>query len=139
MKLLNDKERSFDLTAVLKPSEDIPGRWVSHCLELDVVSEGTTVPEALGMLLEASVMTLTDDLSSGRKPLARRAPKEFWLELDRIVKTGTPVTFTQVLSTATYFNNWKALMSRFTIRLVGKQISQEFTKQIAEIEGSPEQ
>lgn len=122
--------QNFTLTAVLKPSEDIPGRWVSHCLELDVLSEGDTLSAAMGMLLEAVMMTLKDDLNGGRDPLARRAPKGFWLELDRIVKAGTPVTFTQAHSPPTY-SNWKALTCRFSICV--KLVSQGFTKPVAEI------
>ncbi len=138
MKLLTDKERSFDLTAVIKPAEDIPGRWVSHCLELDVVSEGDTLTAAMGMLIEAAEMAITDDLNGGRNPLARRAPKEFWLELDRIVKAGIPVTASQAHHPPTY-SNWKALTCQFSIRVEVKFVSRAFTKPIAEIEGSPEQ
>lgn len=124
--------QNFTLTAVLKPAEDIPGHWVSHCLELDVVSEGDTLSAAMGMLTEAAAMTIADDLNGGRNPLARRAPEEFWSELGRIIEAGTPVTFTQTLSPPTY-SNWKALTCQFSISVEVKLASQGFTKPIAEI------
>ncbi len=127
---MKEAKQRFTLTLVLKPSEDIPGRWVSHCLDMDVVSEGDKLSEAMGMISEAAGMTLTDDLNGGRNPLARRAPKEFWDELDRIVETGTPVTFSQMFSPAR--SNWKALTCQLNIHIEGKMVAHEFTKPIAQ-------
>ena len=87
---------TFVLTFVVKPSEEIPDRWVGHCLELDVVSEGSSYAHALEMALEAAGMVVKDDLQNGRDPFERRAPKEFWREQRLIAsEEGKPQTLMQ--------------------------------------------
>ncbi len=88
---------TFVLTFVVKPSEEIPGRWIGHCLELDVVSEGSSYAHALEMVLEATGMIVKDDLQNGRDPFERRAPKEFWRHPARLITSeeGKPQTLMQ--------------------------------------------
>ncbi len=87
---------TFVLTFVVKPSEEIPDRWVGHCLELDVVSEGSSYAHALEMALEAAGMVVKDDLQNGRDPFERRAPKEFWRDPRLIAsEEGKPQTLMQ--------------------------------------------
>jgi hypothetical protein len=59
-------------------------QWSSHCLDLDVVSQGSSLADAYKMAVEASLLVLRDDLSRGADPLIRRAPQEFWSELEKI-------------------------------------------------------
>ncbi len=63
---------TFVLTFVVKPSEEIPGRWIGHCLELDVVSEGSSSAHAKEMVLEATGMIVKDDYQNGRDPFHRQ-------------------------------------------------------------------
>ena len=63
---------TFVLTFVVKPSEEIPGRWIGHCLELDVVSEGISSAHAKEMILEATGLIVVDDLQNGRDPFERQ-------------------------------------------------------------------
>jgi predicted RNase H-like HicB family nuclease len=68
----------FNLHVVLWPAEDIPGQWLAHCLELDVVSQGNSLPHALEMVKEAVGDVLVSDLQRGLDPGRRRAPQEEW-------------------------------------------------------------
>ena len=97
--------REYNFWYVLKRAEDVPGEWVAHCLELDVVSQGTSLKHAMSMLSEACFMTVCDDLIASRDPLDRRAPAEYWNELYNIINHGMKVDFasldeTKVHSTA---------------------------------------
>jgi predicted RNase H-like HicB family nuclease len=73
--------RTYDLHIVIHPAEDVPGQWVSHCLEFDVISQGNDARHALEMVSEAIELTVLDDLAIGRDPRDRRAPQEDWDEM----------------------------------------------------------
>jgi len=81
----------FPCWALIRPAEDLPGQWVAHCLEFDVVSQGDSPKHALEMIVEATAMVIEDDLNSDRNPHSRRAPSEFWDELRRIQERGQKV------------------------------------------------
>jgi hypothetical protein len=89
--------RIFNLWVVVRPAEDLPDQWVAHCLDLDVVSQGTSFRHAMEMVFEASSMVVTDDIVSGRDPSSRRAPENFWDELHLIVTNGQSVPFATLL------------------------------------------
>ena len=78
----------YDLWVMIEPAHDVPGQWVAHCLSLDVVTQGNSAKHAFQMVVEAVTMTLADDLCHDVDPLARRAPEEFWTELDELRKKG---------------------------------------------------
>jgi len=66
--------------------------WVSHNLELDIVSQGSTIAQALEMLFEATFIAASDDIAAGLNPADRqKAPPEQWEKLLNIVNHGTPV------------------------------------------------
>ena len=69
---------TYDLHVHFFPAEDVPGIWVAHCLDFDVVSQGTSLSDAMGMIREAVELTVIDDLGRGLDPHLRRAPKEEW-------------------------------------------------------------
>jgi hypothetical protein len=80
-------ERNF--WVLLRPADDVPGQWTGHCLELDIVSAGTSLAHAIAMTAEAVVECVGDDLAHDRYPLDRRpAPAEFYLELTRLQRDG---------------------------------------------------
>ena len=68
----------LELTYVVMPAEDVPGDWIGHCLELDVISQGVDPGHALMMVMEAAAIIMSDDRASGRNPWARCAPEEYW-------------------------------------------------------------
>lgn len=84
-------ERNFWL--LVKPADDVPGQWVGHCLELDILSVGESVQEAIQRTSEAMCESIMDDIQHGRSPLARRpAPPEYTTELNRVLSEGRQVT-----------------------------------------------
>lgn len=75
---------------LVKPAEDVPGQWVGHCLDLDILSVGTSPRHALDMTGQAVCEIVADDLAHGRYPLDRhRAPPEFYSELARVQSKGS--------------------------------------------------
>src|SRR6266850_344752 len=89
--------RVFNLWVVVRPAEDLPDQWVAHCLELDVISQGTSFQHAMAMVGEAAFLAVTEDLSAGRDPLLRRAPDEFWTDLYSIAASGEQVPYASLL------------------------------------------
>jgi hypothetical protein len=75
---------------IARPAEDVPGQWVGHCLDFDIVSLGTSLRHALAMTAEAVCMCLEEDVKSGAEPFSRSpAPAQYWEERDRVVREGT--------------------------------------------------
>ena len=86
-----DKMLVFTSWMVVEPAEDMPGVWVAHCLDFDVISQGDSLQLAIDSVTEAVAMTVVDDLQNGLEPNDRRAPAEYWEHLARVLKHGTQV------------------------------------------------
>ena len=67
-----------ELTYVVMPAVDVPGDWIGHCLELDVVSQGVDPGHALMMVMESAEIIMVEDKKLGRDPWTRCAPEEYW-------------------------------------------------------------
>lgn len=91
-----DKTLVFTSWVVVEPAEDIPGLWVGHCLDLDVISQGNDPHDAIESVTEAITMTVMDDLHHGLDPTGRRAPAEFWERLAHVLKHGHQVKLSEV-------------------------------------------
>lgn len=67
------------LHAVVYPSRNLPGEWVSHCLELDLMSQGSSAHEAINLLVEAISLSAQWAMEEGLPPLEMKsAPPEAW-------------------------------------------------------------
>ncbi|MEY4548404.1 MAG: hypothetical protein RL685_4599 [Pseudomonadota bacterium] len=78
---------------LMRPVDDVPGQWVGHCLELDIMSVGDSLQQAIEMTSEAMCECIVDDLMHGRSPLERQsAPPEYTTELNRVLSEGRQVT-----------------------------------------------
>jgi hypothetical protein len=66
------------LTIKIFPAQDIPGVWIAHVLDFDLVTQGFSELHALAMAFEASQMIVEADAEAGRDPFARCAPPEEW-------------------------------------------------------------
>lgn len=79
-----------NLKVLIHEASDIPGQWVAHCLNLDVISQGNSPAEARDNVEEAILIVLNDDLANGWDPFDRDgAPQKYWdayAELERIGK-----------------------------------------------------
>lgn len=60
------------------PAPDVGGAWVAHCLELDLVAQGTDPDHAIRMLVEAMHMVATSQRQWPPFPV-RQAPDEAWV------------------------------------------------------------
>lgn len=85
------KTRHFNFSAVVRAATDVAGEWVVHVLDLDLVTQGRSIPHAFEMAGEASAMVLIDDLGAGKDPLARRASQDAWDAFWAMAREGTPV------------------------------------------------
>ncbi len=54
------------------------GRWIAWVLELDAMTVGEELAEAIEMAHEAAAMTLAHDLEHGLDPGRRSAPEDIW-------------------------------------------------------------
>lgn len=94
------EKRVYSCWIVVEPAEDMPGTWVSHCLNFDVVSYGDSVVDAVVSVCEAVEDVVIDDLSNGLDPLQRGSttPSGCWERLKKIVEAGKPVKMSEVAS-----------------------------------------
>lgn len=83
--------RIQNLWVLFRPSEQIAGEWIAHCLELDVVTQGTSLRHAGEMIMEAVKMVLDEDLRAKLDPFRRRerTPQEAWDELEALLHGGS--------------------------------------------------
>ncbi|HET7502088.1 MAG TPA: hypothetical protein VFK02_13820 [Kofleriaceae bacterium] len=93
-----DKTLVLTGSIVVAPAEDIAGLWVGHCLDFDVISQGSGPHEAIEAVIEAVAMTVLDDLHAGLDPCDRRAPDEYWGRLANVLKHGEQVRLADVKS-----------------------------------------
>lgn len=82
---------SFSVLAYIAP--DLNGGWVSHCLELDLVAQGSDIQQALEAIGEATAIAIADDMNEGVESTAVRnkAPDELWDMHRSILATGRPL------------------------------------------------
>jgi predicted RNase H-like HicB family nuclease len=67
------------LNLLIYPAPDLPGQWVAHCLETDLVSQGNDPAHALEMIAEAIELVARQNIEKGRPPLVyRNAPVEVY-------------------------------------------------------------
>lgn len=73
---------------VVVDKTEIPGIWYAHVLELDLVTQGESVRDALVQVREAVEIIFEDDHERGLDPNRRRASPRFWTELDKHIANG---------------------------------------------------
>lgn len=92
-----DKPLVLTSSIVVAPAEDIAGMWVGHCLNFDVISQGSNPNEAFEAVIEAVAMAVTDDLDAGLDPHGRpSAPPEDWELFVEAMKHGQKVRMSEV-------------------------------------------
>jgi predicted RNase H-like HicB family nuclease len=68
-----------DLHVVVYEDGELPGTWVAHCLDFDVMSQGISRQHAFHMIGEAIELVIAADLAEGLDPRTRApAPLEDW-------------------------------------------------------------
>src|SRR5580704_12791727 len=71
----------LDLRFIIYREEDV---WLAHCLELDIVAEGTSASEAMSDALRLCALQIEFAMEHGDiKSVFRAAPPEFWAMYSR--------------------------------------------------------
>jgi hypothetical protein len=78
----------YSAWVLVYPAADLPGAWVAHALDFDVVTHGDNAEHAIRMVIEAVGMVLEEDVADGCDPYSRRAPAPFWERLQYIMEHG---------------------------------------------------
>lgn len=89
---MGDSERLYNVWVTAEPASDLPGQWVVHCLDFDVVSQGDSLQHAMTMIEEASSMVVVDDLSKHHDPHDRRASDTDYDVLWNVVANGDRIS-----------------------------------------------
>jgi len=82
----------YPVWVVLRPAEDVPGQWVAHCLEFDVVTQGNSPSHALNMAREATEIVVENQ----RDPFLRRAPDQFFVEFVKLLRNARKIELSQL-------------------------------------------
>jgi predicted RNase H-like HicB family nuclease len=81
------------LSVLVTPAADLPGQWVAHCLQLDIMSQGDSIDHAFRMICEACDLAMNSDLEDELDPFDREpAPDEDWEPYYRIMKNGVTLS-----------------------------------------------
>jgi len=87
------KLAEINLAVLVTPSSSIPGQWVAHCLNLNIVTQGDSIQHAIMMSREAVAQVVADDLLHGLDPLEREpADPECWAMVADIHHQGLALT-----------------------------------------------
>lgn len=91
-------ERFYNFWVVVRPSKELEGQWIAHCLELDIVTQGNSIRHVFEMIEEAVSMAVIDDLADQIEPHSRNsAPKEYWDELWENIKRGESIELVELM------------------------------------------
>jgi predicted RNase H-like HicB family nuclease len=81
------------LSVLVTPAADLPGQWVAHCLQLDLMSQGESIEHAFKMICEACELAMNSDLEDDLDPFDREpAPDDAWEPYYRIMKNAVPLS-----------------------------------------------
>lgn len=81
-------QRAYNTWVLFFRAPDVPGQWVAHCLDFDVVTQGNSLAHAAEMIVEAVGIVAGEDLKRGRDPLLHQAPEECWTLLWQVTRLG---------------------------------------------------
>lgn len=80
--MTNNEQKEFWF--IFEPSQDLPGKWVAHCLDLDVVTYGNSIVDARRMVLEACKIVIEEDEKFSKDSSLRSAPNNHWIKLNNL-------------------------------------------------------
>ena len=106
---------AFSGWVYISRAESVPGEWIAHCLDFDIVTQGSSPQQALAMAREAVEMCIADDLNSGLNPFERRADPEDWAPLYRLFEHHAAIPVDTMDRTT--FNEFAVQMTFELVRL----------------------
>jgi predicted RNase H-like HicB family nuclease len=93
---MEKKVLRWDFRVLIQRAADVPGQWVAHCLNVDVMSQGDSPLDARDSLLEAFQIVFEHEIDCGRNPLDRKAaPQEYFDLWNRVMQHGRPGNFSE--------------------------------------------
>ncbi len=60
------------LKTLVYEAPDLPGQWIGHCLDLDIISQAPNPVEAVEMLAESIELLAADNVAAGQPALLPR-------------------------------------------------------------------
>lgn len=85
-----DHIREFPLRVLFEQSRDVPGCWDATILELDAVTTGTSLVNAMEMAADMASQLIVDDLNHDREPMRTPDP-EAGMRWARVIQDGALV------------------------------------------------
>lgn len=76
------------LHVVVHQAEDLPGQWVAHVLDFNVITQGLSPEDAIDMAREAAQIVV-EAITGGDAPIYHVSPLEDWGRFLRVCKTGS--------------------------------------------------
>jgi hypothetical protein len=90
-----------EFSVLIRRAPDVPGQWLAHCLNWDVIAYAPSIPEAMDQLARSLIMVIEDDEAMGLVPDDRpSAPEDHWEIYLRIQKQGKDVELETVVRRA---------------------------------------
>jgi predicted RNase H-like HicB family nuclease len=105
---------------VVTPADGVPGEWLAHCLDLNVMSQGRSLSHALEMLSEAVGLVLDEDCTAHQNPFDRKAPQEDWDAFAEHMRTAELTSLEQLIPQADA-GDLKWMATQLVIHLVFEQ------------------
>lgn len=103
------EKRHLTFSILVERAEDVPGLWVAHCLDNDIVSTGNSPREAQEMVQRAVLETFLDDVVHKFDFHDRKgAPEDCWKKFSHIVSCGLPAT--EIPENTDAITGWAALV-----------------------------
>lgn len=78
--MLNNEQKFW---FIFEPSQDLPEKWVAHCLDLDVVTYGNSIVDARRMVLEACKIVIEENEKASRNS-SLRGSNDHWIKLNHL-------------------------------------------------------
>lgn len=110
------EQKVFSGWAYITRAPDVPGSWLAHFLDFDIMSVGDSPQHALEMVREAAGLALADDLNTGHDPRNRQADPAEWEPLMRLIDKHTKVKVAQLDERASEFKEFAALITVVLVR-----------------------
>lgn len=102
------------MSVLVSRAPDLPGQWIAHCLDLDLVTQGTSIEDALRMAKEMIHLTVEDDVERGLDPFERpMAPDEDWDRMLRVLRRGRSAS----TLTPSERTRLRVVVARLTLRI----------------------
>ncbi len=81
-----------ECSVLIHAAEDVPGQWIAHCLNWDLISQGDSPSHAAKSMAEVIALAIDEDASEGLRAEDRGpAPATYWDVFRRTHQDGARV------------------------------------------------